>query len=37
MLKEAGEKTDDGERVVPRDPEEIAIELLTQELGARKI
>jgi DNA polymerase-3 subunit gamma/tau len=37
MLKEAAEKPGEGERSVARDPEEVAIELLTQELGARKI
>jgi DNA polymerase-3 subunit gamma/tau len=37
MLAEASQKPTDGERVQARDPEEIAIELLAQELGARKI
>jgi DNA polymerase III subunit gamma/tau len=37
MLAEASQKPSDGERVVARDPEEVAIELLAQELGARKI
>ncbi|CAM4150583.1 hypothetical protein KIPE111705_42775 [Kibdelosporangium persicum] len=37
MLAEASHKPSEGERVVARDPEEVAIELLTQELGARKI
>lgn len=37
MLAEASQKPSDGERIVARDPEEVAIELLTQELGARKI
>ncbi|MEV4311215.1 DNA polymerase III subunit gamma and tau [Actinocrispum sp. NPDC049592] len=37
MLAEASQAPGDGERVQARDPEEIAIELLTQELGARKI
>lgn len=37
MLAEASQKPSEGERIVARDPEEVAIELLTQELGARKI
>jgi DNA polymerase-3 subunit gamma/tau len=37
MLAEASHAPGEGERVAARDPEEIAIELLTQELGARKI
>jgi DNA polymerase-3 subunit gamma/tau len=37
MLVEAAQAPGDGERVQARDPEEIAIELLAQELGARKI
>jgi DNA polymerase-3 subunit gamma/tau len=37
MLAEASQEQGDGERVTPRDPEETAIELLAQELGARKI
>lgn len=37
MLAEASQKPGEGERSVARDPEEVAIELLTQELGARKI
>jgi DNA polymerase-3 subunit gamma/tau len=37
MLKEASQKPGEGERIIARDPEEVAIELLTQELGARKI
>jgi DNA polymerase III subunit gamma/tau len=37
MLAEASHKPSEGERVIARDPEEVAIELLTQELGARKI
>jgi DNA polymerase-3 subunit gamma/tau len=37
MLVEASQKPGEGERIIARDPEEVAIELLTQELGARKI
>jgi DNA polymerase-3 subunit gamma/tau len=37
MLVEASHKPTDGERIQAKDPEEIAIELLAQELGARKI
>ncbi|ONI79039.1 DNA polymerase III subunit gamma/tau [Actinosynnema sp. ALI-1.44] len=37
MLVEASQKPGEGERIVARDPEEVAIELLTQELGAKKI
>nr|CTQ94305.1 DNA polymerase III subunits gamma and tau (EC 2.7.7.7) [Kibdelosporangium sp. MJ126-NF4] len=37
MLEEASHKPSEGERIVARDPEEVAIELLTQELGAKKI
>ena len=37
MLVEASQKPTDGERSQAKDPEEIAIELLAQELGARKI
>jgi DNA polymerase-3 subunit gamma/tau len=37
MLAEASHAPGEGERVAARDPEEVAIELLKQELGARKI
>ncbi|GAB3868828.1 hypothetical protein GCM10029964_126860 [Kibdelosporangium lantanae] len=37
MLAEASQNPTEGERVQAKDPEEVMIELLAQELGARKI